>query len=278
MSEARVKTLTTEIAALGKTMGDLQKKESDLIRKQTQLLKAVAAAKTPSTHQSKMREYDRLLSSLSDLHKKQSATLKRQSAKEEELGRARVALNATRERERQRMAALEERQRNEQLAKEREHQRKMRELRAASQAQEAGPVEETKSYDFFISHASEDKDEVARPLYEALTALECKVWYDEMALRIGDSLRRKIEQGIANSRFGVVIISERFLAKEWPARELDTLTAIEIGSGKKVLPIWHRITKDQLIAKAPLLADKFALNTATSSIEEIAKELKSLLE
>ncbi|NOK06965.1 MULTISPECIES: toll/interleukin-1 receptor domain-containing protein [Myxococcus] len=176
------------------------------------------------------------------------------------------------------MAALEERQRNEQLEKEREHQRQMRELQVASRALTAASAEETKSYDFFISHATEDKDDVARPLYEALTALECKVWYDEMTLKVGDSLRRKIDQGIANSRLGVVIVSERFLAKEWPARELDALTAIEISSGKKVLPIWHRITKDQLLAKAPLLADKLALNTATSSIEEIANELKSLLE
>ncbi|WP_194858379.1 toll/interleukin-1 receptor domain-containing protein [Myxococcus sp. AB056] len=273
-----MKTLTTEVAALGKTMGDLQKKESDLLKKQTQLLKALSAAKTPSTYQSKAREYDRLLSRLSDLHKKQSATLKRQSAKEEELSRARVALEAAKAKERKSMAALEERQRNEQLEKEREHQRRLRELRRASQALTATPTEEAKSYDFFISHASEDKDEVARPLYEALTALECKVWYDAITLKVGDSLRRKIEQGIATSRYGVVIVTERSLEKEWPARELDALTAIEIGGVKKVLPIWHRITKSYIDSKAPMLADKLALNTATQSIEEIAKELKSLLE
>ena len=47
-----------------------------------------------------------------------------------------------------------------------------------------------KEYDVFISHASEDKEEVARPLAEALRKNGLSVWYDEFELKIGDSLRR----------------------------------------------------------------------------------------
>ena len=39
-------------------------------------------------------------------------------------------------------------------------------------------------YDVFISHASEDKNSVVRPLAEALVARGLKVWYDEFELRI----------------------------------------------------------------------------------------------
>ena len=62
-------------------------------------------------------------------------------------------------------------------------------------------------YDVFISHASEDKEEVVRPLANALRKAGLKVWYDEFELHIGDSLRRKIDQGLEKIRFGIVVIS-----------------------------------------------------------------------
>ncbi|HUF99820.1 MAG TPA: DUF1883 domain-containing protein, partial [Ilumatobacter sp.] len=78
-------------------------------------------------------------------------------------------------------------------------------------------------YDVFISHASEDKDAVARPLAVALQAAGVSVWFDEFTLRIGDSLRRNIDHGIAKSRFGLVVLSNAFFAKGWPQYELDGL-------------------------------------------------------
>ncbi|GAG97464.1 unnamed protein product, partial [marine sediment metagenome] len=47
-------------------------------------------------------------------------------------------------------------------------------------------------HDVFISHASEDKHEIVRPLANALINEGLDVWYDEFTLRIGDSLRQKI--------------------------------------------------------------------------------------
>ncbi|WP_141620061.1 toll/interleukin-1 receptor domain-containing protein [Myxococcus sp. AB036A] len=176
------------------------------------------------------------------------------------------------------MAAQVERQRNEQLKKEREFQRQMSELLTPSQALMTASTEETKPHDFFISHASEDKDEVARPLYEALTAMGCEVWYDEFSLQLGDSLMRKINKGIAASRYGVVILSKKFLDKEWPQLELAALNAIEVRGVKKILPIWHHLTYDELLARAPMLADRVAADTSRKTIEEIAKQLKGMLD
>lgn len=72
-----------------------------------------------------------------------------------------------------------------------------------------------KEHDVFISHASEDKDELVRPLAEALISFGLVVWYDEFTLRIGDSLRRKIDQGLARSRVGLVVLSPSFISKGW---------------------------------------------------------------
>ena len=72
-------------------------------------------------------------------------------------------------------------------------------------------VESDKEYDVFISHASEDKEDVVRPLAKSLKEKGISVWYDEFELKIGDSLRRKIDQGLSKSRFGIVVISRAFM-------------------------------------------------------------------
>jgi hypothetical protein len=118
------------------------------------------------------------------------------------------------------------------------------------------------TYDFFISHASEDKEAIARPLYEALKARGLAVWFDEAELTLGDSLRRKIDDGLARCRYGIVILSPRFLEKEWPQRELDGLVARETASGQKaLLPVWHDLDKQTLLRYSPVLADRLAADT-----------------
>ncbi len=132
-------------------------------------------------------------------------------------------------------------------------------------------------YDVFISHATEDKEKVARPLAIALNAEGLRVWYDEFELKIGDSLRRKIDTGVASSRFGVVIISPSFFAKEWPQYELDGLVT-KAGTGKQViLPLWHNITRSEIIAHSPTLADKLARSTSQFTIDQIATEIADVV-
>lgn len=135
-----------------------------------------------------------------------------------------------------------------------------------------------KEYDVFISHASEDKDEVARPLAEALRNNGLSVWYDEFELRIGDSLRRKIDKGIANSNFGVIVISRDFISKGWTNYELDGLITRAVSGEQTMLPIWHNVTKREVINYSPSLADKLARSTTDFTVEEIADEIADLIQ
>jgi hypothetical protein len=99
-------------------------------------------------------------------------------------------------------------------------------------------------------------------------------------LTLGDSLRRKNDQGLTLCRFGVVILSPRFLSKEWPQRELDGLVARETATGEKaVLPVWHEINAETLWGYSPALADKLAVNTSEgipSIVEKILRALHSV--
>jgi len=134
------------------------------------------------------------------------------------------------------------------------------------------PIDQS-SYDVFVSHASEDKDDFVRDFVKCLQQYGLNVWYDEFTLRVGDSLRRSIDNGLKNSRYGIVVLSEAFFSKEWPQRELDGLFAREVNGEKVILPIWHKISKNEVLKFSPIIADMLALNTSSFTIEEIAKEI-----
>lgn len=129
------------------------------------------------------------------------------------------------------------------------------------------------AWDVFISHASDDKGAVARPLRNALEDLGVKLWFDAFELGIGDSLRRKFDQGLAASTFGVVILSPAFFAKDRPQYELDGLVTRSVAGQQSILPIWHNITREEVMAQSPSLADKLARSTAEYAITEIADEI-----
>ncbi|MBA4025056.1 MAG: DUF1883 domain-containing protein [Gordonia sp.] len=129
------------------------------------------------------------------------------------------------------------------------------------------------TWDVFLSHATEDKESVAVPLRDALTSLGVRVWLDKTEIRIGDSLRRKIDEGIRSSRFGVVILSPAFFAKGWTNHELDGLVTRTVAGEQTMLPIWHEVTAEDVRGYSPSLADKLALNTADVGIDEIAQQI-----
>lgn len=57
--------------------------------------------------------------------------------------------------------------------------------------------------DVFVSYASEDRETVAKPIAQLLSSLGITVWFDQFDLKIGDSLRRKINEGLTKSRYGI---------------------------------------------------------------------------
>ena len=128
-------------------------------------------------------------------------------------------------------------------------------------------------YDVFILYASEDKDEVVEPLVQALQDGGLSVWYDEFELKIGASLHQSIDKGISASRFGIVVLSKAFFDKGWPNYELDGLVTMAVNEEQVLLPIWHNITKDEVISYSASLTDKVARNTTSHTVEEIAAEI-----
>ncbi len=115
-------------------------------------------------------------------------------------------------------------------------------------------------WDVFISHASEDKPFV-RQLAEALEEQGLKVWFDEAVLKLGDSLRRSIDQGLTESKYGIVLLSPSFFQKSWTQFELDGLITLQMAYGKRILPVWHQVTQQDVMRSSPALAGLMAIST-----------------
>jgi TIR domain len=129
------------------------------------------------------------------------------------------------------------------------------------------------AWDVFISHASEDKESFVRPLAMELSRLGLRAWYDEFSLGIGDSISASIDKGLAESEFGIVVISTSFISKPWPQRELAGLVARQMGQGKVILPIWYNIASEDVLAFSPPLADRKAVIASQQSISDIALQI-----
>src|SRR5262245_3330081 len=109
-------------------------------------------------------------------------------------------------------------------------------------------------FDVFVSHASEDKSRFVEPLVLALKERGISCWYDSHNIQLGDDFRRKIDEGLAQSRYGVVVLSPSYF-KYWPEAELSALFSQEsLLDQKRILPIRLDIDHKTLVSRSPLLA------------------------
>lgn len=113
-------------------------------------------------------------------------------------------------------------------------------------------------WDAFISYASEDRAVAAKPIAEGLTALGLRIWFDQFELKLGDSLRERIDDGLARSAFGIVILSPAFFQKHYPIRELNGLAQREVNGEKVILPVWFGVSDADVRQFSPPLADRVA--------------------
>lgn len=152
-------------------------------------------------------------------------------------------------------------------------------IMVTNQIAEAPHAEEPagSNWEVFICHAGEDKDGFVRPLADALSRRNVRVWYDEFVLELGDSLREKVDEGLRCSRWGVVVLSIAFFGKRWPQAELDALVAREGRGTKVVLPVWHGVTRDMVEKYSPLLAGKASVSSE-KGIEAVVEEIYHVIE
>lgn len=113
--------------------------------------------------------------------------------------------------------------------------------------------------DIFVCHASDDKEDIVRPMVEAFAEAGISCWYDEAEIQWGDSITQKVNEGLLKSQYVVVVFSPAFVGKNWPVRELNAVLNQEATTGEvKVLPllVGTEQEKRQVLGQFPLLNDK----------------------
>lgn len=269
-----VNLLDKEIANLEKKKADADKKVADAQKKESSV--SIQRNASPNTVKVKMRQIDsyrsQAVKAASD-----SANLAKQIA-EKRSKRSIAAIQLQKEEEKNR------KQQEKAISQMKQsYERQIGELQAhlaeslfnAKVADKSCDTE----YDVFVSHAWEDKGSFVDEFVNSLRDLGLKVWYDTSEIKWGDSMRRRIDDGLKKSRFGVAILSPDYIAegKYWTKAELDGLFQLESISGKTLLPIWHNLNKADVMAFSPIIASKLAMSTATMTPQEIAKKLQELL-
>lgn len=281
-----ISRLQKDIADLEKKLSEEKKKEAQILKRISQIERSISKSTSASTLRSKTQQIVRLNDDIAKTRAKQADLQKKISLKTSDLNRYQQRLSQEQGRERKKIEEAQKRREREQL----EYQRKLTEeleaqrrlirevmVSSSTPMQQIVQTEEDQTYDLFISHASEDKDDFVRPLAEELERIGVKVWYDEFTLKVGDSLRRSIDKGLSQSKFGVVVLSSSFFNKNWTQYELDGLVAREMEGKKVILPIWHKVSKSEVMKYSPSLADKVAINSSLHSIEEIARQLADVI-
>lgn len=130
----------------------------------------------------------------------------------------------------------------------------------------------------FISHDSRDKEAFVRPLAYELIRNFCTVWYDEFSLKVGDSLRANIEQGLKETKKCIVVLSPNFLTNEgWGRAEFDSIFTREILEQQNVvLPVWLNVGVKDVYNYSPRLADKVGLSSSLG-VAEVARRLTNVI-
>lgn len=268
-----VNSLDKEIADLEKKKAAKDKEVANLQGKINSMKKSITSHTSQSTLNSKMRQ---IASYESDQAKKSndSAELgKKMAEKRKKRADAYLKLQKEQQKEQRKQDDI-----NRKVQASYEAQIEELQQLLQSPATIANEILSDAEYDVFVSHAYEDKESFVDEFVEALRNQGLKVWYDTDKLKWGDSMREKIDKGLAKSRYGVVVLSPNYIAehKYWTKAELNGLFQVETVNGKTILPIWHNLTKKQVVEYSPIIADRKAMTTALMTPQEIAEALKAL--
>ena len=241
-----INSLDREILSLEIKINDLDSKINNKQKDSTRLLEKSNREKNVSSLINSQKQIQRLNDETSRFEKeritvsknltekrKRKLDLQQKIFKEEEI-----------ERKKSKQDLKEQLEIQERITREIERQR---ELSVASIRQSKNAnLNENAHYDVFISHASEDKIDFVKPFADSLINFGLKVWYDEFELKIGDSLRRSIDRGLVNSKYGIVVLSPSFFAKQWTQYELDGLVAREMNGVKVILPLMNQFLSNSI--------------------------------
>ena len=122
----------------------------------------------------------------------------------------------------------------------------------------------------FISYTSGNID-LARRVAEVLQAKGVEVWWDKWCIYPGDSLRQKIDEGIAGCTHFLVLLTPESIEKPWVNQEMDAGLVRKLNDRCKFLPVRYGLPASAL---PPLLSGM--LSPEITADEDIAQLINDI--
>jgi hypothetical protein len=123
--------------------------------------------------------------------------------------------------------------------------------------------------DLFLCHAYADRKGSAAELYNHLKSNGATVWFSEEDLPLGSLMIREIDKGLRNSRVGIVLVTPALLKSLEDEGVAEKELAVLLSS-RRVIPVLHGVTFDELNDVSPMLASHTGLSTTESSLDDVA--------
>ena len=126
-------------------------------------------------------------------------------------------------------------------------------------------------YDVFVSHADSDKELYVDNLVEAIKLLGVNCFYDKYTINWGDDISERIYNGIKESSFSILVISENYFGRQWTEQELTSFWKKQEALNEKiVLPLLLDISVEEYLNTYPQLKNIKAISAKDYSSEQIA--------
>lgn len=126
--------------------------------------------------------------------------------------------------------------------------------------------------DLFLCHAWADREGSAKDLYGHLKAYGASVWFSEEDLPLGALMIREIDKGLRNSRVGIVLVTPELLASIEAEGVAEKELAVLLSS-RRVIPVLHGVTFEELNDISPMLASHAGLSTKDSTLDGVAAKV-----
>ena len=267
-----------EILSLSNKIADCNKKSADALKKENSISSSIKPSTSPSMVHSKLRQIESCKRDRASADTKAAEYLQKIARLQEKLNsKSRQIQKAQIEEQQKAQRLLQDVYDGRITGLERQFSKTLITPRAIYRVM---PAEKEETYDVFISHASEDKEEFVDGLVSELRALDVNVWYDTSEVKWGHSIRERIDDGLKKSLYGIVILSPDYIAerKYWTKAELDGLFQKDLVQSNRLLPIWYKLSYEDVASYSPILASRKGIEAKYFTPAGIAYEFKKLLD
>ena len=127
----------------------------------------------------------------------------------------------------------------------------------------------------FLSYAWEDR-ELARRIAERLQVNGVDTWWAEWEIRAGDSLRRKIDEGLSNCTHFIVLLTPSSIEKPWVNEEIDAGFVRKVESLARFIPLRSGLAVSQLTSLLrPILSPQ--IDNFDSDMAQLLNDIHGVL-